>query len=283
VIVDRARNLGAGLLLAFGAAHWPAAAQPMVHRCVDGAGKVSYQAQACDTGSRQTEVRLPALPPAPPASARVSQWKGYVPPKVAAITFYYDPAEEPVGFSTAQMEAAIRSALAAWGGCHVRLAYAGRAAARLPGTPERVPIRWEPKYMRKAHPADARSGLAATGSLFHGISLRPWFHESNMLPVLVHEVGHVLGLPHFHDDADSIMSYLQDESLRRKAQPSQKDLLACNLSMKRLFGIEYEQPSGTPDAPVGSRMTDREAADRLRARREAETDLTAPLRRGSQQ
>ena len=261
----------------------PAMAQPAVYRCIDANDKVAYQNTACGESSKQTEVKLPAVPPPAPAASG-SMWKGYQPPRAAAITFFYDPTEEPVGFSTAQMEAAIRSAIAAWaGGCQVRLSYGGRAPAKLPGHPERVPIRWAPEYMRKAHPADPRSGLAGTGSMYHGISLRPWFHESNMLPVLVHEMGHVLGLPHFHDQPDSIMSYLQDESLRRKAQPSQGDLLACNLSMKKMFGTDFEPQAGGPKAPEVSPMSDREASDKLRARRERATDLIAPIPRGSQQ
>ena len=137
--------------------------------------------------------------------------------------------------------------------------------------------------MRKAHPADPRATLPGTGSMFHGISLRPKFHESNMLPVLVHEMGHVLGLPHFHDDSDSIMSYLQAESTRRKAQPSQRDLIACNVSMKKMFGTDYQAPAGAPMPPEVSPMSDRQASEQLRARRERATDLTAPLPRGSQQ
>ncbi len=256
-----------GASLCFALAAWlPAGAQPTVYRCVDGTGKVAYQSTACGESGRQTEVKLPAVPPpAPAASGRKSQWQAYVPPGVAAITFYYDPAEEPVGFSTAQMESDIRTAIAAWGvGCQVRLAYGGRARAQFPGTPERVPIRWAPEYMRMAHPADGRSGIAGTGSLTHGIALKPRFHESNMLPVLVHEMGHVLGLPHIHEDPHSIMSYLQDESRRRKAQPSEGDFLSCNLAMAKHFGTGF-QPGAQADAapPERPRMSDRDALEKI--------------------
>jgi hypothetical protein len=198
---------------------------------------------------------------------RKSAWKGYTPPKVAALTFYYDPAEEPVGFSSAQMEADIRNALAAWSaGCDVRLSYGGRRPARMPGTPEQVPIRWAPEYMRMAHPADARSGIAGSGSLTGGIALKPRFHEGHMLSVLIHEVGHVLGLPHNHEDAQSVMSYLRDEAARRNPRPSVADYHACNLSMKKQFGIDYQAPADTPATTAGPRMSDREALEKIHGR-----------------
>lgn len=245
------------------AAPGPAAAQA-VFRCLDADGRVGYQSAPCGEGAMQDEVRLRNDAPDPPAAPRESAWKGFTPPKVAALTFYYDPAEEPVGFSAAQMEADIRAALAAWAsGCDVRLSYGGRRPARLPGTPDHVPVRWAPEYMRMAHPADARSGIAGTGSLGSGIALKPRFHEGHMLSVLIHEVGHVLGLPHNHEDAQSVMSYLRDEAARRNPRPSAADFHACNASMKRQFGIDYRPPPDAPAAPAGPRMSDREALERI--------------------
>lgn len=248
------------LLLAAGA---PARAQT-VFRCVDGAGKVGYQSQPCAQDAKQSEVRVRDPAPDAPAQPRQSVWKGYVPPRVAAITFYYDAAEEPVGFSSAQMEADIRAAAAAWAsGCEVRLSYGGRRPARLPGTPEHVPIRWAPEYMRMAHPADGRSGIAGTGSLAGGIALKPRFHEGHMLSVLIHEMGHVLGLPHKHEDPQSVMSYLRDEAARRHPRPSAADFRDCNASMKQQFGIEVPPAAETPPPPTGRRMSDAEALEQI--------------------
>lgn len=245
------------------AATFPAAAQG-VFRCQDAAGKVAYQSQPCDAGTKQQEVQV--RDPSPPSGAapRASAWKGYTPPRVAAITFYYDPAEEPVGFSATQMEADIRAAMAAWeAGCSVRLSYGGRRPARKPGTPEHVPIRWAPEYMHVAHPADARSGIAGSGSLTGGIALKPRFHEGHMLSVLIHEMGHVLGLPHNHADRSSIMSYLRDEAARRGPRPSPADYHNCNLAMKEQFGVDYQAPEGMPGERTESRMSDREALERI--------------------
>lgn len=250
------------------AAAGPAAAQP-VYRCQDGAGKVAFQAVPCGEGARQSEVRVRNDAPDAPATPRQSAWKGFTPPKVAAMTFYYDAAEEPVGFSSAQMEADIRAALAAWSaGCNVRLTYGGRRPARRPGSPEHVPVRWAPEYMHMAHPADGRSGIAGSGSLGDGIALKPRFHEGHMLSVLIHEVGHVLGLPHKHDDRQSVMSYLRDEAARRQPAPSAGDFHDCNVSMQRLFGVDYQHGEGAAEADTGRRMTDREALERMRGRPE---------------
>jgi len=258
----RAPLLFAALLLVEGA--W---AQP-VYRCVDAAGKTSYQSEACPDSGRQTEVKLQAAPP-PPATPRTSMWKGYEPPKLAALVFYYDPKEEPVGFSTAQMEATIRSAMTAWmAGCQVELRYGGKAPRR-PGSPEHVSIYWEPRFMHDVrHPADGRSIIAGVGSLSNGIGLRPRFVETHMLSVMVHEMGHVLGLPHNHEDARSVMSYLRDEATRAKAQPNDADFLACNLAMKKLFGTDFKAPADAQAPPQGRRLTDREALEKKYGKRD---------------
>lgn len=250
------------VVLALSAVTGSAGAQS-AFRCTDAGGKVAFQAVPCGTGSQQNEVVLRDKAQAP-AVPRKSLWTGYTEPKVAALTFYYDPAEQPVGVSAAQMESDLRTAIAAWSaGCDVRLAYGGQRPTRRPGTPEAVPVRWAPEYMQMRHPSDARSGIAGTGSLSDGIALKPRFHQGHMLSVLIHEIGHVLGLPHEHADTQSVMSYLRDEAARRNPRPSQSDYDACNASMQQMFGIEAP-PGASPAAPRGDRrMSDREALEKI--------------------
>lgn len=251
------------VVLALAAVTRPAAGQT-VFRCIDAAGKIAFQAEPCGADTRQSEVLLRDKALAAPTEQRRSPWEGYTPPKIAAITFYYDPADQPVGFSSAQMESDLRAAIAAWSaGCDVRLSYGGQRPARRPGTPEAVPVRWAPEYMRMAHPADARSGIAGTGSLRGGIALKPRFHEGHMLSVLIHEIGHVLGLPHDHADAQSVMSYLRDEAARRNPRPSAGDYQACNASMHKMFGIDGQPGEGVAVPRSGPRMSDREALDHI--------------------
>jgi hypothetical protein len=254
----------AGLLLAIAAslAAAPVLAQREVFRCVDAAGKVTYQIQTCNEG-RQDAVKLHVAPGQAAASGPAAPRKAYRPPAEAVLVFTYDPREEPVGFSTERMEAAIRSAMGAWmAGCQVRLHYAGRAPAKLPGTAERVPIRWEPKYLG--------SNVAGTGGPAHGIALNVRFREEDMLHLLTHEMGHVLGLPHDHENPESIMSYLQHEKARRGGRVSEADFLACNQSMQARFGNEEREAAQAAEPPQsGPRMSDREAVQKMRERHRA--------------
>lgn len=249
-----------------GSACLPAPAQETVYRCTGADGRTAYRDAPCEDGKdKERLVRLHVPPPSAPASA--PRWDLSAKPAARAVfTLFYDPKDEPMEHPTAVVESAIRHAMNAWmAGCKVELVYGGRGPYQADGTPDRVGVRWQVDYLRAIRNG---AGVAGTGSLRTGIQLNP--RMTNLKSVMTHELGHVLGLPHTHEHADSIMSYLRDESVRKNAQPSAGDYLACNLSMKKQFGIAFDPgPDAAPaPTPAGPRMSDSEAVKKNRAERE---------------
>ena len=80
-------------------------------------------------------------------------------------------------------------------------------------------------------------------------------------------MGHVLGLPHNHEDTKSVMSYLRDEATRRNPHPDAGDFRDCNASMQAMFGVEPLPAGIAPPVRDGLRMTDREALERINGKR----------------
>jgi hypothetical protein len=241
-------------------------------RCTEADGKVTYSGKPCgEIGSKAVEqaIAVPLAPVRPPPRVSVA-------PKPAAktslvntrrplIRLFYDPANAPIEHSNAQMAGLIQRAAAAWSaGCALDLEYAGSAPYFAEGSPERVSIRWLDSLMTARHPAHDAVGIAGVGSMREGVSLRPRVADEHLPRIIRHEIGHVLGIGHLHDDKRSVMSYLPDGQWALSAQPSEADYLACNRAIHKRFGTSLVLPDEQP----GRKMGDREAIERR---------LTAPV------
>jgi hypothetical protein len=97
--------------------------------------------------------------------------------------------------------------------------------------------------------------MGGYGGMQSGIALHTRKADDELAFVIMHEMGHVLGLQHIHEDRRSVMSYLRDESWKYELQPDAGDYLQCNRAIKKRFGTRIVLP---PDPPKRG-MTDKEA------------------------
>lgn len=234
-----------------------------LYKCVEASGKVTYSNTACKVIGNAGAERAIAYPDAPPPSAaraattpRTSGVTPAQPKPQAIIRLFYDPIDAPIEHPIPQVEAMIRNAVSLWNSeCAVYLEYAGRAPKVARGSPEAVSIFWMPGLAAVRHPADDSFGIGGYGSLQSGIALHTRKADDELAFVIMHEMGHVLGLQHIHEDRRSVMSYLRGESWKYDLQPTAGDYLQCNLSTKKRFGTAIVLP---PDASRRG-MTDKEA------------------------
>ncbi|RYG13477.1 MAG: DUF4124 domain-containing protein [Burkholderiales bacterium] len=258
------------LLLALGLASGTLQAQ--VFRCLDAAGKTAYQEQPCSNAQaskNQTVLRIPSQAAEPglaaPGTSRPAEGKGQ--PERGAFTLFYDPANAPARYPAAAVEEIIAYAAQVWAErCLVDIKYGGQAVYWPVGTRQRVSIRWQPGYADRAHPSAFNSMTTGTGSLATGIELSPTIRELRAL--FVHELGHVLGIGHLHGDSEAIMGYLRHTGGTLSARPAPIDYLACNLAMKRSFGVAFEaSPEDVARVETALRVSDRQAVEKREAAR----------------
>lgn len=250
------------LVTALAALLLQAAHADTVYRCVDGKGKTTYSDDACDkmpAGGKQQKVLTLVHPPVvarKPVAPQTPVRQKKLPVKEAVFRLFYNTQDAPIEIADLKVEALIRQAARAWSkNCKVNIQYGGKTDYKGKSSAERVVVRWSPDQFTASHPAMEGIRPAGLGGPQHGISLLPRVSDEHLLHVLVHELGHVLGLRHRHTDLTSVMSYLASPSL---TEPSAGDYAACNLAMQRQFGIPLELPvanAADPDA----RMSDGEA------------------------
>lgn len=234
------------------------------YKCVDRAGKVSYQQEECARADK-TDKTIHALsgpadaaPPSGFARAKVdanggTSFKKH--PKSPTIAFYYRPTNEPVGVTTSQVETSIRRAAGLWGSqCNVNLEYVGvrrgEVSLRDENASQGYTIRWSPSLAKIDNHG---LGAAGAGGTRFGVEMNPdSVRNSKALDrVITHEIGHVIGIGHLHDDPDAVMSYRN----MGRDKPNSSDYYSCNLAMRQRYGIEFEIPenasvSKTSDAEV---------------------------------
>jgi hypothetical protein len=183
-----------------------------------------------------------------PAAPRETTKKSLTPfrkdPNSPLFKIQYNPANQPAHTSVSEMESLLASAARAWSsGCNVniRLAAAGE-------TPD-VLMEWDVAMAQYKHPADGVTDVCGLGGR-GGMRLNPGLKICVSLSTVTHEMGHILGIGHLHEDPNSVMSYNG-----RAATPNHNDFSNCNMAMKRRFGIEYEMPEGAQP----TKITDAEA------------------------
>ena len=249
----------------------PVAAQ--TYRCVSASGEKIFRDTPCPSNAKVKEeyfFEAPTLP-SPTASQQEHGNSIKLPPfkkhkESPTIRISHDPRGMPAKFSLNVVERAIQAALGKWNeGCNVNLLFSGstRTAAPLKQSAETgYMIQWEAVgYSREG----ARVG--GLGGISYGVTLSSIdMHSEAMLrSVIAHELGHVLGISHIHEDRNSVMSYLRHRE-EGTLQFSASDYLSCNIAMNSRFGIPFEPPK---DAKA-STMTDADA------RRQAEEESRRP-------
>lgn len=250
----------------------PPAVTGSLYRCTEANGKITYSSSPCTESGNSGAEKTLAFPAAPPRVAAAPKLSAAVlperltpaRPRAVAIRIFYDPANAPKEHPVNKMAWLIRAALASWSaGCAVQLEYHGTAPYFSPGSPDGVSIRWSAELMRARHPANPAAGIAGTGSMEAGISLRQRVADESLQHIILHEIGHVLGMGHSHDAGDSVMSYLPDEAQVNSVQPSTADYLACNRALKARYGLDI----ALPVEEQRNKMDDREALERIYGRR----------------
>lgn len=244
--------------------------------CVDAQGKKELRDVPC-SGRQKTTSVIPDTfsTQKPPANVQGTEKKPanqiqasrfIKDPKSPTIRFFYNPGLEPAGISINQMEQIIEQGLAAWAQeCHVHLKYSGIMRKDAPAwqhAEEGYLIRWDGNLDKEYNHG---LGAAGVGGPSHGIVLnRNSVKGSDQARrVVVHEIGHVIGIGHIHDDPSSVMSYLSSRQIQYAAKPNASDYLNCNLLISKKYGIKFELPAGSSE----SKTTDAQAAEILKGNR----------------
>lgn len=263
-------------------------AESILYRCVQPNGKVTYSDAQCNergNSGKQSEVTiLDSPPPVPfkmkptptPKAAQIgkhSKLPLYNDGKPPIIRFYYDPTDAPPEHSIGFVEREIERAAEAWQyDCKVKIEYMGLADVGSIPPSKGLMVRWYKEYQNKPHPSHSKTGLGGTGGMLDGIKITPRKKDEALRlesaqrylqHVILHEMGHVLGLPHNHDDKKSVMSYQIDYITPKVLpKPNEADYRDCNFAMQKWYGVDFKPSRDDVEEHKRERMTDREILER---------------------
>lgn len=234
-------------------------------KCVDAGGRISYQGQPCPPAQKVDKEMKYGGEASGKGAATQSETMA---PKDAfqkskdspTITFYYSPAYEPPGVTLSQTESIIKEAAEKWNkGCNVNLAYGG--VRKVDAPKQQTPgdgyiIRWDSALEEVGN---FGLGAAGVGGVQSGVALNPKSisNPAQLRRVITHELGHVIGIGHIHEDKSSIMSYLSDAQTQFSANPNPSDYLSCNLAMRQNYGIKFDEPKNWKNSEMSTEQASR--------------------------
>ena len=240
-----------------------------LYKCMDH-GQISYQQKPCE--AKQKEIGILSLrnQPVPEIAADnagkkpVSADGGFKKDRASpTITLFYNPANEPTGVAIQNIEPVIREAAAKWNnGCNVNLVYGGVRKGNVPEEQrarDGYTINWDRSLNEISNNGLGAAGAASPDA---GVKLNPKsIHSPEQLKrVVTHEIGHIIGIGHIHEDRNSVMSYLSDTQTQFAANPNASDYLSCNLAIRQKFGIQFDEPKSYKKPEI----TDEQAANQLK-------------------
>jgi hypothetical protein len=206
-----------------------------IERCIDSKGH-AYYTESCQANrmahDRKVADRISSAEP----QARNAGNAGN------AIRFYYSRLKEPWGVKHYEMDDILKFAAAAWShGCGVRIEYAGVANY---GNDEGAPVvRWSNELW--AGNLKSRNGVKVLGRAGKDTDVSLTTDADMNDPgtvrrVVLHELGHVLGIGHITSNPRAIMYPTQTRQNRNVFALSPEDRYACKQAL-------FERSNGTRD------------------------------------